>query len=346
VIPFEVCFDLELKLWSATEVLSDHLRLASAVIDSSVLEVDTDVHPLADAQLELVTVIPLPLWLTAAEIFVDTTGLDYDLNIVELVEKRNCDFQAAFCTQHWRVNINPQQCTLNGQFVARVTGACHPDADNCIEPTPNTSDIVMDIRSDDFCGVTQEVEVQGYLDIEETQCNKKMKGSIRVENSEGAAINQTRIMKVRAEPTLEGSNFMTIYDESYDVSVLDFTWHSPQSNVVDFEFKWHGAHLRCDVNAHLEVMVMVEFDATRPLLLSVGPSGARMLEDGDMKEETMRMLEATGFIASDPSEPTDSTSPPSAGNGNGNGSSPAAASSPSTLSVLVASLVAALLVLA
>jgi hypothetical protein len=71
-----------------------------------------------------------------------------------------------------------------------------------------------------------------------------------------------------------------------------------------------------------------------------------MLEDGDMKEETMRMLEATGFIASDPSEPTDSTSPPSAGNGNGNGSSPAAASSPSTLSVLVASLVAALLVLA
>ena len=84
----------------------------------------------------------------------DAAGLNYMLEIVEIEEKRDCDdFDAAFCTQYWRVNINPMQCTLDGIFVAHMTGACHEDAaGNCIEPSPNTADIVLDIRSDDFCG--------------------------------------------------------------------------------------------------------------------------------------------------------------------------------------------------
>jgi len=276
------------------------------------------------------------LVLTEAEISVDASGLEYSLNIMELTDERDCDFQQAFCTQHWRVHINPMQCTLNGQFTARMTGACHEDADNCIEPSPNTADIVMDITSDDFCGVTQEVEIEGFLTIEETQCNGLLKGSIIVENSEDAAINYTRILKLRAEPTLVDSQFLTIYDESDNTALFGFVTSSPETNVVDFEFVWEGSELRCDVTAHLEVMVMVQFEATRPLLMSIGANGAKMLSDDDMKEETMRMLETTGFIATD-----SSSNPTDGGNTSEEGNTPpvaAEAASSSTTTIVVAAL--------
>lgn len=65
-IPFEVHFGLKLKLWGATKVRSDHLRVAAAITDSSVLNVDPSQNPVVSkAQLIFVTVIPLPLMLTA-----------------------------------------------------------------------------------------------------------------------------------------------------------------------------------------------------------------------------------------------------------------------------------------
>ena len=66
VIPFEVCFDTATSLWASVRVASDHLRLTSALLESSVLAVDVDANPIADAQLEFVTTIPLPLYLSEA----------------------------------------------------------------------------------------------------------------------------------------------------------------------------------------------------------------------------------------------------------------------------------------
>lgn len=66
VIPFEVCFELEKRLWTTMNVSSDHLRLSSALLETSVLSVDAGASPLADALLEFVTIIPLPLFLSGA----------------------------------------------------------------------------------------------------------------------------------------------------------------------------------------------------------------------------------------------------------------------------------------
>ena len=56
-IPFEISFDLGLKIFASANVKSDHLRVASALIETSVLEVDPDSFPIAKARLEFVTLI-------------------------------------------------------------------------------------------------------------------------------------------------------------------------------------------------------------------------------------------------------------------------------------------------
>jgi len=83
---------------------------------------------------------------------VDDPDLAYGLSVSEIVSKRDCVEQEGFCTQHWRVNVNPKKCELNGQYTATMHGTCHPDATNCNEPWPATTDSVFDITSDDFCG--------------------------------------------------------------------------------------------------------------------------------------------------------------------------------------------------
>jgi len=348
-IPFEICFNLIVKLWANTNVISDHLRVASAVIESSVLTVDVDNYPIATAQLELVTVIPLPLHLSEATINVSVANLADDLSISEIVAKRDCDFQAGFCTQFWSIAIMAEQCTLDGQYVAVVTGACHSDADNCLEPNPDTDTIVMDITSDDFCGISQTVDISGDLELAATECNGYMEGTITVANNEGARINQTRILQVRAEPTLVNSEFMTIYDYNDDQSPLVYlsyesTFNASQPDEVKFKFLWEGKSLRCDVNAHLEVMVAVEFEATSPLLMSV-----TALADSDMKEETMRMVSSSNYIAAsstDGTDGTDGTDDTDDSDDDANSTSAAAARSPpllTVMSIIVATLVGSVL---
>ena len=71
----------------------------------------------------------------------------------EILDKRDCnEQQEAFCTQHWRVWVNPRKCDLNGEYTAMMYGVCHPDATNCLHPSPDTTEIVMEIASDDYCG--------------------------------------------------------------------------------------------------------------------------------------------------------------------------------------------------
>jgi len=159
----------------------------------------------------------------------------------------------------------------------------------------------MDITSDDFCGVSQEVDITGELDLEPTACNGYMEGTVTVSNTAGAPINYTRILQVRTEPTLVNSEFMTVYDYNNGVTplvVLDYESTSDASSPheVKFKFLWDGAALRCDVQAHLEVMIEVQFEATRPLLMSVTTAGANMLADTEMKEENMRMVATSGYI--------------------------------------------------
>ena len=68
---FELCKDPSLKRDEATglplqamaQQYVDNLRVASAVVDTSVLTVTPDTSPLATAHVEFVTVIPLPLFL-------------------------------------------------------------------------------------------------------------------------------------------------------------------------------------------------------------------------------------------------------------------------------------------
>jgi hypothetical protein len=342
-IPLQVCFDLKVKVWANANVVSDHLRVASAVVDSSVLDVDVDHYPMATAQVEVVTVIPLPIYLTHASINVSDPSLADGLTIDEIPSKRDCDYEVGFCTQHWHIGINAKKCTLNGRYIATVTGACHPHAHNCVEPYPSKDSIVMDITSDDYCGVSQEIEIHGNIQLKETKCNGYMEGTVSVENSEGARVNRTRILKLRTEPKLDDSKFMTVYDYnggSNAIEHLEYHATEMKSNEIKFRFKWSGAHLRCDVRAHLEVMVQVEFEASRPLLLSMSTAGSEMLDDSDMIDETMRMIATSGYIAADDGT-TDG--PDGDGGANPDGESAAVAWTPSvTMAVVVGLLAAAL----
>jgi len=82
------------------------------------------------------------------------------------------------------------------------------------------------------------------------------------------------------------------------------------------------------VNAHLEVMVMVEFEATQPLLLSMKTDGVRMFE---MEEEMMRMVAASGFIPAQVSNGTDNTNGTDTTDGTISAATPTASTPTSTI---------------
>ena len=115
------------------------------------------------------------------------------------------------------------------------------------------------------------------MNIKPTECNKYMKGSIVTSSPQGAAIASVKILKLETTPTLEGQNFLTIFDASKNINILSFSTSQPHPNQVDWQFEWRGKQLRCDVVAQVDAMVIVEFEATQPLLLSAsidGQSGA------------------------------------------------------------------------
>lgn len=337
-IPFEIHFATELDLWQQVEVVSNHLRVAAALLETSVLRVTPDQDPIAKSQLELVTIIPSPLTLAYGNISVNDADLAQDLTMFELEELRDCDVNAPFCTQHWRVWVNPSKCDLNGQYTALMKGVCNGDATNCLEPTPDTTEIVMDITSDDYCGVSQQVELEGALNLQPTECNEYMKGSIIASSPQGAKIQKIEILDLSAAPTLEGQEFLTIFDG--DNAILSFQTSSPanEPNRLDFQFEWLGKQLRCDVTAQVDATVRVEFEATAPLLMSIGSSSRShktLLNDQDMRmSESVRILANTKRVS--PSSPEEAA--PSAGNGGDNGaegsdssSSPTSSSSSPTL---------------
>lgn len=303
VIPFEVKFDLQLKLWDSVEVTSDHLRVAAALTDTSVLEVDPDYLPIAKAQVDFVTLIPLPLLLTNPLISVSDPDLESGITIEEVTALRNCTESQEICTQYWHISVFPEQCTLNGIYTATLTGVCHPDSVNCLAPSPNTVDIVMDITSDDFCGIVQEIDIVGSLSLSATQCNGLMHGTVEVSNPQGGAINHTQITQVEVSPTLLNSQILTVFD-GYN-TLLNYSSTLTNPDTVDFYFQWLGSELRCDVIASVDVMVLVEFEATRSLQL-LTLSAARDTTDKKRKvlqqatfndEYAMRMLSHASVAA-------------------------------------------------
>lgn len=343
-IPFEIKFDLALKLWSSVAVRSDHLRVAAAIVDSTVLNVDPDYVPIAKAQLDFVTVIPLPLILTSPTITVDVPALGNGITIEELVPLRNCTESQEICTQYWHIMVYPEQCTLNGQYIANLTGICHPDSVNCIPPEPDYTEIVMDVTSDDYCGITQEVDIVGSLVLEATDCNGYLRGTVQVSNPDGGAINHTEIMKVDVSPTLLDSQFLTVYDNPN--AILNYTAVLTQPDQVDFQFIWRGSELRCDVIASVDVMVAVEFEATRSLqILSLTANAGtelqaktpnthkrNVLQQQVVDEYDMRMLSHAMVSADDGVSPDDSSD---VGDATGTGGDAATSSSTTLVAVVV-----------
>merc|ERR1712137_878996 len=172
-------------------------------------------------------------------------------------------------------------------------------------------DIVFDITSDDYCGVSQQVELQGSLNLKPTTCNEYMKGSIVTSSPQGAKISRVEILELIAAPTLEGSDFLTIFDaDNNDNGILSFTTSHPVGNQVDFQFEWRGKQLRCDVVAQIDATVRVEFEATEPLLLSASSSG-RYSRAGLLNAEDMHMAERV-LIAADPNAEAEEEQAPNA----------------------------------
>ena len=120
--------------------------------------------------------------------------------------------------------------------------------------------------------VSQQVELQGSLHLKPTRCNEYLKGSIVASSPQGAAIEKIEILKLETTPTLEGQNFLTIFDANKDVEILSFSTSRRSPSQLDFQFEWRGKQLRCDVVAQVDAMVRVEFAATSPLLLSATAS--------------------------------------------------------------------------
>lgn len=127
---------------------------------------------------------------------------------------------------------------------------------------------------DSFCSVSQRVELEGYLDLEVTECNGYMAGSITTSSPQGAEIQSVEVVSLAASPTLEDGSFLTIFDSSDSTSILSFATSSSsdEPNRVDFRFEWRGKELRCDVVAQVDAMIRVEFEATASLLLSASSS--------------------------------------------------------------------------
>lgn len=347
-IPFEVMFDLEIKLWDSVEVTSDHLRVAAAITDTTVLNVDPDYLPVAKANIDFVTLIPLPLLLTNPTISVSDPDLKEGITIEELVALRNCTESQEICTQFWHVKVYPEQCTLNGIYTANLTGVCHPDSVNCLAPSPSTVEIVMDITSDDYCGITQEVDIVGSLSLGATDCNGFMHGTIEVSNPEGGAINHTQITQVEVSPTLLDSQIFTVFDGS--TALLNYTSHPTYPHTVDFYFQWLGNELRCDVIASVDVMVLVEFEATRSLqILSLSSGSAEKGEKSTVLQQTdyideysMRMLSHASVAAGSDDEVSPSDADGTLGDVSGNGDGSAASSAMLTATSVLICLIVAL----
>jgi hypothetical protein len=328
-IPFEVHFDLKLKLWASANVVSDHLRIASALIETSVLEVTPDQYPIAKARFEFVTVIPAPLILDYATIAVNDPDLAYGLTVHEIVSKRDCLAYAPFCTQHWQVYVEPKKCTLDGQYIATVFGKCHPDSTNCLHPNPNTAQIVMDVTSDDYCGVTQEVDIYGSLSLYRTECNGYMSGTVTVSNPYGGAINHTEIVELHVSPTLYSYDFLTVYDAANSIEILYYEASLTYPNQVDFHFLWKGSELRCDVVASVDAVVRVEFEATRTSYLleaSSRPHKQALLDDQDVRITSSASIGAAPIDSANP--PAGNSPPTAAGNSGSSTSAIAAMKSP------------------
>ena len=66
VMPFDIHFDKALNLWSQVNVRSPYLRKATALLETSVLEVFPEQDPMARGRLEFTSIIPSPLYLHAA----------------------------------------------------------------------------------------------------------------------------------------------------------------------------------------------------------------------------------------------------------------------------------------
>lgn len=88
--------------------------------------------------------------MTLQDVVVDNANLSQHLAISEITADRECEPSAERCIQYWTIYVEPHQCTLDGVFTATMYSMCH--VVNCAHPSPDTTDIVMTISSDDFCG--------------------------------------------------------------------------------------------------------------------------------------------------------------------------------------------------
>jgi len=308
------------NVWAQTNIKSNHLRVASALLESTVLSVNPGANPMATAQLEFVTVIPLPTVLDSATIAVNDPQLAHGLSVQEIVGKRDCVESQGFCTQHWKVWVQPKKCDLNGQYTATLHGTCHPDSTNCNEPWPAFTEVVFDITSDDYCGISQQVDIEGSMSLAPTKCNDYMRGWINVRSPQGARLKKVRITELSVSPTLINPGFITIYNEHESKSSLGFTQAQNGGNQVEFSFEWRGAWLRCDVVAQADAKVLVEFEATHLLEAGVGQVGQGiiglrreadavvMLQQADGDAQDMRMTQTVTILNEDGTEP-DITNP-------------------------------------
>jgi len=231
-----------------------------------------------------------------------------------------------------------------------------------VEPAPEiaSTTIEMDITSEDYCGVTQRVGAIGHLSVQSTECNALMYGRVTVAASSngggsdgGGAIKRSEIVLLRAGPSLSNSSstFSTVHDSDDAISILNYSSSLTQPDQIDFSFEWSGDQLRCDVEAHLEVFVRVEFEATsQQLLLSVAnsapatPTRVKLLAD----EQAMHMAASAHVAAALPSQVATggSNGADGAGGGSGGGGDSAATTADAGEATTGAMLVAVAVVLA
>lgn len=311
-IPFSVTFQTQLDLSANVSVRSDTLRITPALLETSIVAVHPD-RPdgiFGMARLEVLTRIPAPLILTNPGITVDQVLLQRNLTIFERVDKRDCDPNQGICSQFWQVDVYPEFCFVVGNFDMSIDAVCHPGTANCLHPTPDSASILFRVASDNFCGDTQTIELDGQLELDESSaaCNQPLRGTVTVWNSDDAAINRTDIIEVRAYPALinpETPDFTFIYREIPLISRLGYTAVQTHPWQVDFQFDWRGSELRCDVTARIEVLVQVTYQATRDLgLLSTdvgssrSPSSKALLQTDSSSDQNM-IFASSAFIRAD-----------------------------------------------
>lgn len=309
-VPFEVTFERLLTLDNSIVIPSNELRLEAALIETSVLDVIPTGSPLANARFEVITIIPLPLRLDPnPTITVTDAALGDGLAVRELSGLADCDVDNAFCTQHWEVLVSPNKCDLTANYTINFSAFCH-DARNCVHPAVDSEDVVLQVASDSFCLVTQEVTVQGTLDLAPTECNDYLQGSVTVSNVDGAQFNRTEIIEVLAHPPLanpyilvDEPRYVTVFEEGVSPTVdLDYNANEVSGNQATFEFLWRGSELRCDVEATVHVVVRVTYQATRDLsLLELAGFDKKNLKAGELFTKTtlMKITDADANGATD-----------------------------------------------